>query len=167
MARLDVARNKSGSRSIVASEVTLGDMQNSEKFRLGAGGAARRVSWLISPKARGTSHLNWDREGEHTLGRPKHFRTSDRPRNSRERNWSTRQMSAPARSILICRKGRSPQRRCLNGSKNPMKPIWLEPASSAIRFAINHRFCRFRWPRAWRGPALTSDFRESGEPGRT
>ncbi len=89
-----------------------------------------RISWLISPKARGTSHLNWDREGEHTLGRPKHFRTSDRPRNSRERNWPTRQMSVRARSILICRKGRSPQRRCLNGSKNRMKPIWFEPASS-------------------------------------
>ena len=34
-----------------------------------------------------------------------------------------------AHSILICRNGRSPQRRCLNGSKNRMKLIWLEPAN--------------------------------------
>ncbi len=39
MARIWIARNESGSRSIVASEVTLGDMQNSEKFRLVADGA--------------------------------------------------------------------------------------------------------------------------------
>src|SRR6267378_8155791 len=31
-------------------------------------------------------------------------------------------MSARARSIRICRNGRSPQRRCLNGSKNRIRP---------------------------------------------
>jgi hypothetical protein len=77
-----------------------------------------RVKWLISPKARGMSHLNCHGESETTQGRPKHFRTSERPRNSQKRNWSTRQMSALARSTLICRKGRSPQRKYLNGSKN-------------------------------------------------
>src|SRR5258708_11187845 len=61
-------------------------------------------------------------------GRAKHFRKNSRPRNSRERNWSTRQMSARVRSILICRKGRSLQRRRLNGSKNRMTPIRLEQA---------------------------------------
>src|SRR5882672_11627410 len=88
--------------------------------------ARARVSWLVSPKARGTFRLTWDRESERTPGRPKHSRTSERPRNSRELNWPKLKMSPPARSILICRKGRSPQRRCLNGSKSRMKPIWLE-----------------------------------------
>ena len=96
--------------------------------RRAAGVAPARVSWLISLEARGTSHLNCDGESERTQGRPKRFRTSERPRNSRERNWSTREMSPRGRSILICRKGRSPQRRCLNGSKRRMKSIWLEPA---------------------------------------
>jgi hypothetical protein len=35
-------------------------------------------------------------------------------------------MSSRARSILICLNERSPQRRCLNGSKNWVKTIWLE-----------------------------------------
>jgi hypothetical protein len=39
-------------------------------------------------------------------------------------------MSVRARSILICRNGPSPQRRYLTGSKNRIKPIWLEPAGS-------------------------------------
>src|SRR5258708_20163147 len=56
-------------------------------------------------------------------GRLKHFRTSERPRNSRERNWSKLKKSVRARSILICRNGRSPQRRCLNGLKNRMQPV--------------------------------------------
>src|SRR3984957_254318 len=40
-----------------------------------------RVSWLINPKGRGTSHLNCHGESERSQGRPKHFRTSERPRN--------------------------------------------------------------------------------------
>src|SRR3981081_3564092 len=52
-----------------------------------AGVARARVSWLISPKARGTSHLNCHGESERTQGGPKPFRTSERPRDLRERNW--------------------------------------------------------------------------------
>jgi hypothetical protein len=90
----------------------------------------REVSWLISPKGRGTSHLNCHGESERSQGLLKHFRTSERPGNSRELNWSTRQTSPRARSILICRNGRSPQRRYSNGSKNRMKadPALNRPA---------------------------------------
>jgi hypothetical protein len=93
--------------------------------------ARARVSWLISPEARGTSHLNCRGGSEGgTQGRPKRFRTSERPRNSRERSWPKPNMSVRARSILICRNGRSPQRRCLNGSMNRTKTIWPEQAGS-------------------------------------
>jgi hypothetical protein len=36
-----------------------------------------RISWLISPKGRGTSHLTCRGERERSQGRPKHFRTSE------------------------------------------------------------------------------------------
>src|SRR6266567_7372445 len=85
--------------------------------------ARARVSWLINPKASGTSHLKCHEESDRTQGRPKHFAASTRPRNLRGRNWPKIKMSARARSILICRNGPSPQRRCLNGSKNRMRPI--------------------------------------------
>jgi hypothetical protein len=90
--------------------------------------ARARVSWLISPEAPGTSHLIGQRRSDGTQGRPKRFRTSERPRNLRERNWPRPEMSVRARLILICRNGRSPQRIFLNGSKNRMKTIRLEQA---------------------------------------
>jgi hypothetical protein len=47
-------------------------------------------------------------------------------------------MSVRARSILICRNGPSPQRRYLIGSKNRIKPIWLEPAGSRTPQSTAH-----------------------------
>jgi hypothetical protein len=92
--------------------------------------ARARVSWLISPKTRGTSHLNCHGGIESTLGRSKHFAVRSRPRNLRQRIWPKPNMSLQGRSILINRNGPSPRRRYLNGSKNRMKTTWLEPAGS-------------------------------------
>ncbi len=129
----DAARNESGRLRLRSWRSRWAICRILRSFGLSPTASRRRSGesvslWLASPKARGTSHLNCDGESERTQGRPKRFRTSERPRNSRERNWSKRQMSPRARSILICRKGRSPQRRCSNGSKSRMKPVWLEPA---------------------------------------
>jgi hypothetical protein len=74
-------------------------------------------------RARGTFRLSPNRGSVYSLEPPKRFAASSRPRNLRERNWPKPKMSARARSILICRSGRSPQRNCFNGSKNRMKPI--------------------------------------------
>jgi hypothetical protein len=94
-----------------------------ERIRVAVGCSRESVSsWLVSPKARGTFHSNWELKGESTQGRPKNFRTSERPSNLREGNWPKPKISPRARSILICRKGRSPQRRCLNGLKNRDEP---------------------------------------------
>ena len=49
------------------------------------------------------------------------FRSELEAKNLREQNWPKLKMSAPARSILICRNGRSPKRRYSNGSKYRMK----------------------------------------------
>ena len=123
----DAARNESGRLRLRSWRSRWAICRILRSFGLSPTASRRRSgesvsSWLASPKARGTSRLNWDRERERTQGRPKHFRTSERPRNSRELNRPKPKMSGRARSILICRKGRSPQRRCLNGSKNRMKP---------------------------------------------
>ncbi len=53
--------------------------------------------------------------GVHTRERPKHFAMSSRPRDLQRRNWPRRQMSARARSILICLNGRSRQIRSSSG----------------------------------------------------
>ena len=57
-----------------------------------------------------------------------HMRATETFPNEREAKKFARAklMSTRARSILISRSGRSPQRGCLNGSKNGMKTIWLE-----------------------------------------
>jgi hypothetical protein len=49
--------------------------------------SAARISWLINPKVPGMSHLNSHQDRDRTQGRPKHFRTRKKPRNSRERSW--------------------------------------------------------------------------------
>jgi hypothetical protein len=108
-----------------------------------AGDLARaRVSWLISPDARGTSHLIC-RRSYGTQERPKRFATSERLRNLRERSWPKPKMSVRARSILICRNGPLPQRIFLNGSKNRKKTIWLEQAR-LTSFGGTQRYTRLR-----------------------
>jgi hypothetical protein len=49
--------------------------EDGEVWRSAAGVACARVSWLISPKTRGTSHLNCSGGTDRTQGRPKTFRS--------------------------------------------------------------------------------------------
>src|SRR6516162_9134129 len=51
--------------------------------------APEGISWLTSPEARGTSHLNCYQESGRAQGRPKRFRTREKPGNSRDYYQST------------------------------------------------------------------------------
>ncbi len=75
----------------------------------------------MANKSRGTWYVSFElRRRKRT-----HTRATETFPNEREAKKFARAKLVEA---LICRKGRSPQRRCLNGSKSRMKPVWLEPA---------------------------------------
>jgi hypothetical protein len=84
---------------------------------------------MANNSTRGTWYVSFDLP----RGQRAHARATETFTNEREAKKFARAnlvdtlKSAWARSILIYRNGPSPPRRCLNGSKNRMKAICLEP----------------------------------------
>jgi hypothetical protein len=108
----------------LSSTVSTCDLDDGKPFIDGR--RYRKSKNLVSGRQRRLEHIANQNPATFARARGRGSRNaaaSSRPRNLRERNWPKPKMSARARSILICRSGRSPQRNCFNGSKNRVKPI--------------------------------------------
>jgi hypothetical protein len=96
----------------------------------------------MANKSRGTWYVSfdlpWARRGRHARATETFPNEREAKNFARAKLAEARNVSLRARLILIYRNGRSPQRRCLNGSMNRTKTVWPEQAGSPLLSGCAH-----------------------------